>query len=59
MKGWRTLVVGLFVAVAPAGLQYLAGFDWASVLGPAGAFAVAGVIQVAMRFVTTTPVGVK
>lgn len=58
LKGFRTIIVGLGVALLPQALSYLAGVDW-SFLGAQGAFFVSGLIMVAMRFVTTTKVGVK
>jgi len=57
MKGYRTLLVGLALAIGPAALQYLGAIDWSQVVGPAGAFFVSGVVAILMRFVTTTPVG--
>ena len=57
MKGYRTILVGLLLTIAPAALGYLAGVDWNAILGATGAFVVSGVIQIAMRLVTTTPVG--
>ncbi|MDE2363142.1 MAG: lysozyme [Hyphomicrobiales bacterium] len=57
MKGYRTLVVGLALAIAPAALQYLGAVDWSALIGPRGAFFVSGLVAVAMRAITTTPVG--
>ncbi len=57
MKGYRTLLVGLALAIGPAALQYLGAIDWSQLVGPTGAFFVSGVVAILMRFVTTTPVG--
>ncbi len=57
MKGYRTIVVGLVLAIGPAALQYLGAIDWAAVVGPTGAFFVSGLVAILMRFATTTPVG--
>lgn len=57
MKGYRTILVGLALAIGPAALQYLGAIDWGQLLGPTGAFFVSGVVAILMRFVTTTPVG--
>lgn len=59
LKGYRTLLVGLAMAVIPPALTYLAGVDWNATIGASGAFVISAVIQVAMRLVTTTPVGQK
>jgi len=57
MKGYRTVIIGLVLAIGPAALQYLGAVDWTQILGPTGAFFVSGVLAVLMRFATTTPVG--
>ena len=57
MKGYRTIIIGLAMAIAPAGLTYLLGVDWPSLVGPNAAMAIAGALTIAMRIVTTTPVG--
>lgn len=57
MKGYRTLMVGLALAILPATLQYLGAVDWNALIGPTGAFFVSGVIAMLMRAITTTPVG--
>lgn len=57
MKGYRTILVGLAMAIAPAALTYLAGVDWTALVGPNGAMFVAGIVTIALRIVTTTPVG--
>ncbi len=59
MKGWRTIAVGLAMAVAPTALTYLAGVDWTKLIGPNGALIAAGVITVGMRLITTTAPGQK
>lgn len=58
-KGFRTIIVGLALAIAPTALTYLTGVDWASYLGPTGAFFVSGVLMIAMRYFTNTKVGSK
>jgi lysozyme len=57
MKGYRTIVVGLALALGPAALQYLGAVDWAQLIGPTGAFFVSGLIAIGMRAITSTPVG--
>jgi len=57
MKGYRTILVGLAMAIAPAALTHLAGIDWTQLVGPNGAMAMAGAITIAMRIITTTSVG--
>jgi GH24 family phage-related lysozyme (muramidase) len=57
MKGYRTLLVGLALAVGPGALQYLGAVDWTKLIGPTGAFFVSGMVAIAMRAVTSTPLG--
>lgn len=57
MKGYRTILVGLALAIGPAALQYLGAVDWTSIIGAQGAFFVSGAITIVMRALTSTPVG--
>jgi enolase len=57
MVGLRTILVGAAVALGPPLLQYVGGVDWSSVLPAPWGTVAAGVIMVAMRFITSTPVG--
>ena len=59
MKGYRTLAVNAGMAGGAAILHYLAGVDLNQYVGPTGALIGAGVINLALRFLTTTPVGQK
>ena len=59
LKGWRTVAVGLAVAVIPTATQYLAGVDWSKLVGPQWAFAISGVLMVGLRLVTDSAVGKK
>lgn len=57
MKGYKTILFGVFVAVAPALLVYLGGVDWTSIgISPAMAGAI-GLAIGAARYVTTTAIG--
>ena len=57
MKGYRTILVGLALAIGPAALQYLGAVDWTNVIGPTGAFFVSGLVAIGMRAITTSPIG--
>lgn len=57
LKGYRTILIGLVIAVAPAALTYLAGVDWTALVGPNGAMFIVGAITITMRMITTTPPG--
>jgi len=57
LKGWRTLLFGLLLMVAPAALHYLAGINWADYLSPQWVPPVTGTIVILLRLVTTTTAG--
>lgn len=64
MKGFRTIFVNSAVAAIPLAaelLSFLDVFDWRSVAPEyAGWFIlVVGVLNIGLRFITTTPVGKK
>ena len=59
LQGYRTYIVGFLMAIAPVGLQYLAGIDWTKLIGPNAAMMVAGIVTIALRSITTTPPGQK
>ena len=55
MSGWKTVLMGAIIAVVPALTQYSGTIDW-SFLGPTGGMIASGVIMIALRWVTTTPI---
>lgn len=59
LKGWRTIGVGLAVAVGPVALTYLAGVDWTKVVSPNTALLIAGALTIGMRLLTNTGPGQK
>ncbi len=59
LSGWKTVLFGLFVAIAPAALEYLKGIDWTQYVSPIYAPMVVGAITIILRFLTTTAIGVK
>ncbi len=56
LKGWRTILVGLIIAIGPSALNYLGGVDWTKLVSPDVSLFIAGTITVLMRLITTTPV---
>lgn len=59
MQGWRTVIVGLVTAVGIPALTYLAGVDWTQYVSPNMALVLSGSLTILMRWVTTSPIGVK
>ena len=57
MKGYRTLAWGLFLAIVPGALSYLAGVHWADYVSPELAFIITGGITILLRGITDTPLG--
>lgn len=59
LTGFRTVILGGVVAVAPAVLTYLGGVDWTE-YGVSPAFgAVLGALIIWLRVITKAPIGVK
>ena len=57
LVGFRTIIVGLLLTILPPVLTYLAGVDWTALgLSPNVAFMISGVIMIAMRYFTSTPI---
>lgn len=65
MKGFRTIIVNAAVAALPLACEFLAFldvFDWRSVLSSQSAgwlILLIGLLNIGLRFITTTPVGEK
>jgi hypothetical protein len=59
MKGFRTIAVGLFMAIGVPALTYLSGIDWTQYVPAQYAPVIAGTIMVVMRIITNTNVGAK
>jgi hypothetical protein len=56
MKGWKTILTGLGIAIAVPGLTYLSGVDWTQYVAPNVALAISGGLMIALRVVTSSPV---
>lgn len=56
LKGWKNVIWGLALATVPAGMEYLGGINWVDYVSPAIAPIIAGIITIALRVVTTTPI---
>lgn len=59
LKGWRTLLWNVGVVSAVAAATYLAGVDWTQYVSPSTAMFVTAGVNVLLRFLTDTKVGVK
>jgi small neutral amino acid transporter SnatA (MarC family) len=55
LKGWKTIIFGLIMVVAPAAFNYLGVIDWQSLGISPGTSAIIGGIIIALRAVTNTP----
>ncbi len=56
LKGWKTILFNGGLVVATALLQFLAGVDWIEAVGDQWAMVAVAVVNIALRFVTNTPV---
>ena len=56
LSGFKTLAVGLALAIAPQLIAYVTSFDFVHTFGLSpNAASIVGVIMIALRAVTTTP----
>mgnify|MGYP001603790271 CR=1 FL=1 len=58
-KGWRTVLIAIGIAAGTAALQYLLDFDWVNAVGPLFAVIILEGIKIALRLISTGPVGTK
>lgn len=56
MKGLRTILIGAAMAVLPTATQYFGAIDWNNFLPAPWGMVVGGLVMIAMRFVTSSPV---
>ena len=57
MKGYRTLALNGALVVGTAALTWIVGVDWTSYVSPSTALILTGAANLALRLVTSTPVG--
>lgn len=57
MKGFKTIAIGAAMVVLPPLLSYLAAINWSDYVSSQVAMMISGMIMIALRIVTTTPVG--
>ena len=59
LTGFRTVLVGLVIAIGPAALTYLGGVNWTSLGLSPTVGVVIGAVIIGVRAITTTPIGKK
>lgn len=57
MTGYKTLIWNAVLVMLGAVLPYLEGVEWTQYVSPSVAVIVVAVVNVALRLVTTTPIG--
>lgn len=57
MTGYKTLIWNAVLVMLGAVLPYLAAVEWTQYVSPSVAVIVVAVVNVALRLVTTTPIG--
>jgi len=57
MKGWRTLLINAALGGLAVGLSYAAGINWVDFVDPHWAVLIVTVVNIGLRFITSTPVG--
>lgn len=59
MQGFRTIIFGALVAIAPIAVTYFGNVDWTSLgISPTVA-GIIGLAIVGLRAITSTPIGMK
>ena len=58
LKGWRTVAVNAAILAGTGALQQLANFDWVAQVGSFGSMAIVTLINLGLRAITTTKLGV-
>ena len=58
MKGYRTLVLNGAMVAAAALAQWAVNIDWTLYLSPNLAIFIAGLVNIGLRLITNTPVGI-
>lgn len=56
LQGFRTVLIGALMAVAPALTEYLGAVKWEDFMSPTTAFFVSGAIMMGLRFITNSGV---
>lgn len=59
LKGWKTIIFGLIVAIGPVAVTYLGNVNWTSLGISPGVAGMIGVAIIALRAVTNSPLGSK
>ena len=57
MKGFRTIIINVLIAMLGAALPILANVDWTEFVSPTIALVIVAAINVGLRIITTTPIG--
>lgn len=57
MKGYRTILLGALMIMLPPLFNYLIGIKWSDYVSADTAFMINGALMIALRAVTTTPIG--
>lgn len=56
LPGWKTFLFNWAVVMATATATYMSGADWSALLGPAGAPIAVALSNIALRFVSNSPI---
>lgn len=59
MKGFKTIIFNLLLALLAVILPALSDFNWEAFVSPSLALGIAAAINIALRFITNTGVGQK
>ena len=59
MKGWKTIIFNALIVGLTAMLQFAVDVNWKDIVSPEMALIIVSILNIGLRFVTTTPIGKK
>lgn len=59
MKGYKTIIFNALIVGLTAMLQFAVDVNWKDIVSPEMALIIVSILNIGLRFVTTTPIGKK
>lgn len=59
MKGYKTIIFNALIVGFTAMLQFAVDINWKDIVSPEMALIIVSILNIGLRFITTTPIGKK
>lgn len=59
MKGYKTIIFNALIVGLTAMLQFAVDVNWKDIVSPEMALIIVSILNIGLRFITTTPIGKK